>query len=66
MLAILACSIESYKAKNGLGDCEPCPGHSSTRNIGSAECQCDAGYYRADDEGPEFSCTRKFINNILW
>ncbi|KAK6103620.1 Protein tyrosine kinase family protein [Brugia pahangi] len=53
-----ACSIQSYKAKNGLGDCESCPGHSSTRHIGSAECQCDAGYYRADDEGPEFSCTQ--------
>ncbi|EJD75052.1 CBR-VAB-1 protein, partial [Loa loa] len=52
------CSIESYKAKNGLGDCEPCPGHSGTRNTGSAECQCDAGYYRANDEGPEFPCTQ--------
>uniref|UniRef100_A0A1I8EVW7 receptor protein-tyrosine kinase n=1 Tax=Wuchereria bancrofti TaxID=6293 RepID=A0A1I8EVW7_WUCBA len=37
-----ACSVQSYKAKNGLGDCKPCPGHSSTRNTGSAECQCDA------------------------
>ncbi|VDM13418.1 unnamed protein product [Wuchereria bancrofti] len=39
-------------------DCKPCPGHSSTRNTGSAECQCDAGYYRADDEGADFSCTQ--------
>ncbi|CAG9532412.1 unnamed protein product [Cercopithifilaria johnstoni] len=53
-----ACSVESYKAKNGLGDCESCPRHSSTRNIGSVECQCDPGYYRAEDEGPEFSCTQ--------
>ncbi|VDO52531.1 unnamed protein product [Onchocerca flexuosa] len=58
MLAISACSIGSYKAKNGLGDCEPCPEHSSTPNAGSSECQCDAGYYRAEDEGPEFSCTQ--------
>uniref|UniRef100_A0A8R1TL09 receptor protein-tyrosine kinase n=1 Tax=Onchocerca volvulus TaxID=6282 RepID=A0A8R1TL09_ONCVO len=52
------CSIGSYKAKNGLGDCEPCPEHSSTSNTGSSECQCDAGYYRAEDEGPEFACTQ--------
>ncbi|VDK75730.1 unnamed protein product [Onchocerca ochengi] len=55
---ISTCSIGSYKAKNGLGDCEPCPEHSSTSNTGSSECQCDAGYYRAEDEGPEFACTQ--------
>lgn len=60
--------METYKAKNGLGDCEQCPEHSSTRSTGSPECQCDAGYYRANDEGPEFSCTRKFFfsNSTLY
>ncbi|MCP9257675.1 Receptor protein-tyrosine kinase [Dirofilaria immitis] len=53
-----ACPIESYKAKNGLGNCERCPEHSNTPNIGSSQCQCDVGYYRAEDEGPEFSCTQ--------
>uniref|UniRef100_A0A915PFL3 receptor protein-tyrosine kinase n=1 Tax=Setaria digitata TaxID=48799 RepID=A0A915PFL3_9BILA len=54
----ISCSAESYKANSGLGDCEPCPPNSNTPNIGSVECQCDVGYYRAEDEGPEFSCTQ--------
>ncbi|VDK83244.1 unnamed protein product [Litomosoides sigmodontis] len=58
MLQEMTCPVEFYKAENGSGDCRPCPEHSGTRSIGSAECQCDVGYYRAEDEGPEFSCTQ--------
>lgn len=61
---ISACAVDSYKAKDGLGDCEPCPGHSTAPSAGSAECQCDAGYYRAEDEGVEYACSRKFSNNL--
>ncbi|VDN34368.1 unnamed protein product [Gongylonema pulchrum] len=43
---------------DGLGDCDPCPAHSTAQNTGSAICQCDAGYYRAEDETADYACTQ--------
>ncbi|VDN04876.1 unnamed protein product [Thelazia callipaeda] len=58
LLIMITCSVQSYKSNDGYGDCDSCPSHSSTKTTGSSECQCDAGYYRAEDEGPEVSCTQ--------
>uniref|UniRef100_A0A914DTB2 receptor protein-tyrosine kinase n=1 Tax=Acrobeloides nanus TaxID=290746 RepID=A0A914DTB2_9BILA len=53
-----ACSIGTYKSKQGAGECLPCPTHSYSYNVGSPECRCESGFYRADGESADFPCTQ--------
>ncbi|XP_014678676.1 PREDICTED: ephrin type-A receptor 5-like [Priapulus caudatus] len=42
----------------GNGHCDFCPAHSSSNTIGSQECECETGFYRAAIDARSSPCTR--------
>ncbi|TNN54351.1 Ephrin type-B receptor 3 [Liparis tanakae] len=53
----LACIPGTFKSKFGEGSCTPCPSHSRTSARGANICPCQSGFYRADSDPPDSSCT---------
>ncbi|KAL7866990.1 hypothetical protein AOLI_G00148040 [Acnodon oligacanthus] len=66
----LSCSPGTFKSKQGDGFCSPCPPNSRTSSAASSICSCRTGYYRADTDPPDTSCTtvpsapRSVISNV--
>uniref|UniRef100_A0A8C2WRP4 Ephrin type-B receptor 3 n=1 Tax=Cyclopterus lumpus TaxID=8103 RepID=A0A8C2WRP4_CYCLU len=52
-----ACIPGTFKSKFGEGSCTPCPSHSRTSARGANICPCQSGFYRADSDPPDSSCT---------
>ncbi|XP_077344764.1 ephrin type-B receptor 1 isoform X2 [Lithobates pipiens] len=52
-----ACPAGMFKANQGLGICAPCPANSRSTAEASPICICRNGYYRADFDPPEATCT---------
>ncbi|KAM4552520.1 ephrin type-B receptor 3 [Odontesthes bonariensis] len=52
-----ACIPGTFKSKFGEGSCAPCPPNSRTSARGANICPCQNGFYRADSDPPESSCT---------
>lgn len=65
-----ACSLGSFKWKQGEGMCISCPANSRSISIASSICSCRSGFYRADSDTPETACTsppfapRNVISNV--
>ena len=54
----VACEIGRYKAQPGERECDICPPYSKALFAGSVECKCNTGYYRANSDPKNISCTR--------
>ncbi|XP_007554924.1 ephrin type-B receptor 3 isoform X1 [Poecilia formosa] len=52
-----ACIPGTFKSKFGEGTCAPCPANSRTSSRGANICPCLNGFYRADSDPPDSSCT---------
>ncbi|XP_060939994.1 ephrin type-B receptor 3 [Limanda limanda] len=52
-----ACIPGTFKSKFGEGSCAPCPSNSRTSARGANICPCQSGFYRADSDPPDSSCT---------
>uniref|UniRef100_A0A3B3H4L6 Ephrin type-B receptor 3 n=1 Tax=Oryzias latipes TaxID=8090 RepID=A0A3B3H4L6_ORYLA len=52
-----ACIPGTFKSKYGEGSCVPCPANSRTSARGASICPCQNGFYRADIDPPDTSCT---------
>uniref|UniRef100_A0A3P9NHQ2 Ephrin type-B receptor 3 n=1 Tax=Poecilia reticulata TaxID=8081 RepID=A0A3P9NHQ2_POERE len=52
-----ACIPGTFKSKFGEGTCAPCPANSRTSSRGANICPCLSGFYRADSDPPDSSCT---------
>ncbi|PWA17476.1 hypothetical protein CCH79_00011252 [Gambusia affinis] len=52
-----ACIPGTFKSKFGEGTCAPCPANSRTSSRGANVCPCLNGFYRADSDPPDSSCT---------
>ncbi|KAM8838130.1 ephrin type-B receptor 3 isoform X1 [Synchiropus splendidus] len=52
-----ACIPGTFKSKFGEGSCGPCPPHSRTSARGASICPCQIGFFRADSDPPDSSCT---------
>ncbi|KAK3892411.1 hypothetical protein Pcinc_003644, partial [Petrolisthes cinctipes] len=52
------CQPGHYKDSVGNGKCLSCPEHSAAPHAGAAECRCDTGYHRAQDDPRSMPCTR--------
>ncbi|XP_061588864.1 ephrin type-B receptor 3 [Cololabis saira] len=52
-----ACLSGTFKSKFGEDSCAPCPPNSRTSAQGAGVCPCLGGFYRADSDPPESSCT---------
>ncbi|KAF6720246.1 Ephrin type-B receptor 3 [Oryzias melastigma] len=52
-----ACIPGTFKSKYGEGSCVPCPAKSRTSARGASICPCQNGFYRADIDPPDSSCT---------
>ncbi|KAJ8256028.1 hypothetical protein COCON_G00198920 [Conger conger] len=53
-----ACRPGFYKAFAGNIKCSKCPPHSFSYEEGSAFCNCEKGFYRAEKDPPTMACTR--------
>ncbi|XP_028824287.1 ephrin type-B receptor 4b isoform X2 [Denticeps clupeoides] len=53
-----ACPVGQFKAEFGVGPCQPCPAQSSAYTPGGSVCACRPGYYRAEGDPANASCTR--------
>ncbi|VDN54277.1 unnamed protein product [Dracunculus medinensis] len=58
---ITACALGTYKDVAGEGECRICPAHSRSPKIGSPNCQCDEGYYRAINETIHDGCSQLLL-----
>ncbi|XP_018532754.1 ephrin type-B receptor 3 isoform X2 [Lates calcarifer] len=52
-----ACIPGTFKSKFGEGSCAPCPSNSRTSARGASICPCQNGFYRADSDPPDSTCT---------
>ncbi|KAK3583424.1 hypothetical protein CHS0354_040400 [Potamilus streckersoni] len=52
------CATNKFKWELGNNLCRPCPANSFTSAMGSMECFCIDGYYRADSDPKSDPCTR--------
>ncbi|KAM6918893.1 ephrin type-B receptor 3 [Xenentodon cancila] len=52
-----ACITGTFKSKFGEDSCAPCPPNSRTSARGAGVCPCQSGFFRADSDPPESSCT---------
>ncbi|XP_058483030.1 ephrin type-B receptor 3 isoform X2 [Solea solea] len=52
-----ACFPGTFKSKFGEGNCTPCPANSRTSARGASICPCQNGFYRADSDPPDSTCT---------
>ncbi|XP_023976190.1 ephrin type-A receptor 6 isoform X2 [Physeter macrocephalus] len=53
-----ACRPGFYKAFAGNTKCSKCPPHSLTYMEATSVCQCEKGYFRAEQDPPSMACTR--------
>ncbi|KAJ8252851.1 hypothetical protein GJAV_G00206290 [Gymnothorax javanicus] len=53
-----SCRPGFYKAFAGNIKCSKCPPHSFSYDEGSALCQCEKGFFRAEKDPPTMACTR--------
>ena len=58
-LPSIACSPGSYKDAVGNVNCSACPAKSNSTLLGTVECACELGYYRAMNETAADPCTGK-------
>jgi len=55
-----ACPAGTYRSRSDPSDsCLPCPPNTIITGVAVASCPCIAGYFRAQENGPEFACSRK-------
>ncbi|XP_046893135.1 ephrin type-B receptor 3-like isoform X3 [Hypomesus transpacificus] len=65
-----ACSPGTFKSKQGLGFCSPCPPNSRASSGAASACACRNGYYRSDTDSMDSACTtvpsapRNVISNV--
>uniref|UniRef100_A0A3B4GWI9 Ephrin type-B receptor 3 n=1 Tax=Pundamilia nyererei TaxID=303518 RepID=A0A3B4GWI9_9CICH len=52
-----ACSPGTFKSKQGDSLCLPCPANSRASSGAASVCSCRNGYYRADTDSPDSTCT---------
>ncbi|XP_066890958.1 ephrin type-A receptor 6 isoform X7 [Kogia breviceps] len=52
-----ACRPGFYKAFAGNTKCSKCPPHSLTYMEATSVCQCEKGYFRAEQDPPSMACT---------
>uniref|UniRef100_A0A3B4GXU0 Ephrin type-B receptor 3 n=1 Tax=Pundamilia nyererei TaxID=303518 RepID=A0A3B4GXU0_9CICH len=54
---ICACVPGTFKSKQGDSLCLPCPANSRASSGAASVCSCRNGYYRADTDSPDSTCT---------
>ncbi|KAL3102059.1 hypothetical protein niasHS_003468 [Heterodera schachtii] len=53
-----ACAPGTYKPTPGADECRVCPVHSHSNRSASGECECDRGFHRPTNDGPDAPCIK--------